>query len=105
MLEKMTNKRRKSKIFENAGEALYYQDNYGGTISVLKRKEAIEQLIENPLDAGLGPTPTITEQDDDKRYYILTKTEEAQLENGFIFIKELLLQGHNFKMYETYTKT
>jgi hypothetical protein len=104
MLEKMKNKRRKSKIFENAGEALYYQDNYGGTISVLKRKEAIEQLMENPLDAGLGPISTITEQDDDKKYYILTKTEEIQLENGFIFIKELLLQSHNFKMYEAYKK-
>ena len=96
MLEKMTNKRRRSNIFENAGEALYYQDIYGGTVSVLKRKEAIEQLVENPLDAGLGPTPTIIEQDDDKKYYILTKTEEAKLDNGFIFIKELLFQGHIF---------
>ena len=72
----MVNKRRRSKIFENAGEALYYPDNYGGTISVLKRKEAIEELVENPLDAGLGPTPTITEHDDDKRYYILTKQKK-----------------------------
>jgi hypothetical protein len=34
----------------------------------------------------------------------LTKTEEAELENGFVFIKELLLQGHNFKMYDAYKK-
>ena len=32
LLEKAVNKRRSSKIFENAGEALYYQDTYGGTI-------------------------------------------------------------------------
>jgi hypothetical protein len=46
----------------------------------------------------------LTERDDNKKYYILTKTEEAQLENGFVFIKEMLLQGHNFKMYEAYKK-
>ena len=43
LLEKVVNKRRSSKIFENAGEAHYYQDTYGGTISVLRRKEVIEQ--------------------------------------------------------------
>ena len=53
MLEKMTNKRRKSKIFENAGEALYYQDNYGGTISILKRQELIEHLVGKPPRCGL----------------------------------------------------
>ena len=106
LLEKVVNKRRSSKIFENAGEALYYQDTYGGSISVLRRKEVTEQLVENPLDAGLGlePMKIFTERDDDKRYYILTKTDEAQLENGFVFIKELLLQGHNFKMYDAYKK-
>ena len=42
LLEKAVNKRKSSKIFENAGEALYYQDTYGGTISVLKRRELKE---------------------------------------------------------------
>ena len=100
------NKRRSSKIFENAGEALYYQDTYGGTISVLKRKEVAEQLFDDPLDAGLGlePMKILTERDIEKRYYILTKTTEAQLENGYVFINELLLQGHNFKMYDAYRK-
>ena len=47
---------------------------------------------------------TLTAEDDNKRYYILTKTGEVELENGLMFIKELSLQGHNFKMYDAYKK-
>ena len=104
LLEKAVNKRKSSKIFENAGEALYYQDTYGGTISVLKRRELKEEVLDDPLDVGLEYMVTLTAEDDNKRYYILTKTEEAELENGFMFIKELLLQGHNFKMYDAFKK-
>ena len=69
-LKKTVNKRKSSKIFENAGEALYYQDTYGGTISVLRRKELVRELFESPLDAGLDMEPSIaiTEKDDNKKY-------------------------------------
>ena len=70
----------------------------------MRRKDVLEELVEKPLDAGLGlePMSILTERDDNKKYYILTKTEDTQLENGFVFVKELLLQEHNFKMYDAY---
>ena len=43
----------------------------------------------------------VSRETDDK-YYILNISEQATLMNGFRLIKELLLQHHNFKMYETY---
>ena len=35
-------------------------------------------------------------------YYVLNVSDKKVLTNGFMYIKELLLQYHNFKMYETY---
>ena len=35
-------------------------------------------------------------------YYVLNVSDQKVLTNGFMYIKELLLQYHNFKMYETY---
>ena len=35
-------------------------------------------------------------------YYVLNVSDKKVLSNGFTYIKELLLQYHNFKMYETY---
>ena len=34
--------------------------------------------------------------------YILNLRDNAQLKNGFVYIKELLLQYHNFRMYSDY---
>ena len=36
------------------------------------------------------------------KYYVLSVSEKKTLINGFMYIKELLLQYHNFKMYEAY---
>ena len=38
------------------------------------------------------------------KYYIVSKTGERKMMNGFRYIKELLLQNHNFDMYESYEK-
>ena len=37
-------------------------------------------------------------------YYVLNTTDRKTLVNGFRYIKELLLQYHNYAMYEAYTK-
>ena len=37
-----------------------------------------------------------------KTYYILNSSDKATLNNGFRYIKELLLQYHNYAMYEAY---
>ena len=53
LLEKGLNKSQKSFIFDNPDEALYYQKLYGGTLSVLRKLEVTEELVEDPLDKGL----------------------------------------------------
>ena len=36
---------------------------------------------------------------DDKIYYVLNVSKQTTLINGFRYIKELLIQNHNFKIY------
>ena len=43
-----------------------------------------------------------TKETEGAKYYVLSTSEKKTLINGFIYIKELLLQCHNFKMYEAY---
>ena len=81
----------------------YHQATYGGRVSVLKRfhEEAVEEF--DPLDAGFD---IVTEKcdwdEDEKKYYILNVSDRTNLTNGFRYIKELLLQHHNSKMYNDY---
>ena len=42
------------------------------------------------------------EKETDKKYYTLTVGDKKELANGFRYIKELVLQRHNFKMYQDY---
>ena len=37
-------------------------------------------------------------------YYVLNTTDSQKIVNGFRYIKELLLQYHNFAMNEAYSK-
>ena len=46
----------------------------------------------------------IEEKSRKTRYYIVSKSGERKLMNGFRHIKELLLQNHNIHMYESYEK-
>ena len=41
----------------------------------------------------------------DRKYYCLTVTDRVALRNGYTYIKELLLQTHNHKIQEDYTKS
>ena len=45
-----------------------------------------------------------TETDVGNKYYILNITDRTDLQSGFRYIKELLLQIHNYKMYSDYNK-
>ena len=38
------------------------------------------------------------------KYYIVSISDQRQMTNGFRYIKELLLQNHNFSMYEAFEK-
>ena len=59
-------------------EGLWWEDEGGGT-----------KLREKLLKEG-------------KTYYILNISDKATLNNEFRYIKELLLQYHNYAMFEAY---
>ena len=88
---------------------------YGGTIAVVSKTKLVEILEEemqsNPLDFGLDSdyeTPQIQYKEiwdtDAKSFYVLNISDEKTLTNGFRYIKELLLQTHNFRMHSDYMK-
>jgi hypothetical protein len=44
------------------------------------------------------------EKETETKYYTLTVSDKKELNNGFRYIHELVLQRHNFKMYQDYQK-
>ena len=99
LLEKSTNTSSKSYTFNGLREALYYQNLVGGRINKLSVEKP--ELVEDEEEEEAWKT-VYTELDE--KYYCLTVSDRATLRNGFIYIKELLLQYHNFKMYQDYLK-
>ena len=47
---------------------------------------------------------SIEEKETQTKYYTLTVGDKKEMTNGFRYIKELVLQRHNFKMYQDYLK-
>ena len=47
---------------------------------------------------------TVLVNKSEKEYYALNISGSSTLKNGFRFIKELLLQHHNFLMHQSYQK-
>ena len=99
LLEKSTNTSSKSYTFNSLREALYYQNLVGGKINKLSVEKP--ELVEDDEEEDAWKT-VYTELEE--KYYCLTVSDRATLRNGFIYIKELLLQYHNFKMYQDYLK-
>ena len=102
MLEKSNNTAQRSVIFNSLKEACYYQRKHGGRIYALEEETCIRKMVD--LDEE-----TDEEEEEDKTtfgetYYVLNTTDRKTLVNGFRYIKELLLQYHNFAMYEAYNK-
>ena len=106
MLEKGINKHQRSFLFETREEAQYYQAQYDGQISIIRKYEETEIQKEDPLDAGCENPDMICwkECNEVDRLYILNISVQKDLTNGFRYIKELLLNFHNFKMYSDYQK-
>ena len=99
LLEKSTNTSSKSYTFNSLREALYYQNLVGGKINKLSVEKP--ELVEDDEEEEAWKT-VYTELDE--KYYCLTVSDRVTLRNGIIYIKELLLQYHNFKMYQDYLK-
>ena len=85
LLEKGTNKSSKSFAFDSLREALYYQQEVAGKINKITGYDEDDKEL-------------------DRKYYCLTVTDRVALRNGYTYIKELLLQTHNHKIQEDYTK-
>ena len=103
MLEKSNNTAQRSVIFNSLKEACHYQRKHGGRIYALEEETCIRKMVD------LNEETDDEEEEEDKTtfgetYYVLNTTDRKTLVNGFRYIKELLLQYHNFAMYEAYTK-
>ena len=99
LLEKGGSTSQKSMIFKHLREAVNYQAEYGGKIHKL-----IDVEVEH-IETKSNDNLKIREYDSEgENYYILNLKDKAQLQNGFRYIKELLLQYYNFKMYQDYYK-
>jgi hypothetical protein len=100
MLEKQSNKTQKSKIFDAYEDAEFFQLKYGGNITFIEQyAERAEWRAESLLDQGIEGAPVIYTNEmvaAGRNLFILSLSAEASLTNGFRYIKELLVQYHNF---------
>ena len=106
MLEKQINRTQKSKIFDTYEDAKFFQLKYGGDITFIKQyEERSEWRTESPLDQGVEDAPMIYTNEmvpTGRSLFILNLYAEASLTNGFRYIKELLMQHHNFYLNSSY---
>ena len=114
LLEKQTNTAKKSVVFSKMVDAFYYQEKYGGDISIITETKWDGEVNDNDDDCllefddkGNVIEPMINEKDnpaivDECKHYVLNISDTKTLMNGYRFIKELILQHHNFDMNEAY---
>ena len=91
LLEKQRNTVRKSFVFNKMVDAFYYQEIYGGTINVINQLERDEE-------DELGFRDIISQE----KHYVLNISDTKALMNGYRYIKELVLQNHNYAMNTAY---
>ena len=74
-------------------EACYYQGIYGGKVyTIIECQTELNEVDEDEFE---------TKETEGSNYYVLNSEKKALI-NGFMYIKELSLQYHNFWMYEAY---
>ena len=91
LLEKQSNTVRKSFVFNKMVDAFYYQEIYGGTINVISQFERDEE-------DELGCRDIISQE----KHYVLNISDTKALMNGYRYIKEVVLQNHNYAMNTAY---
>ena len=107
VLEKGGATAHQSILFKSIDEADHYQTEYGSKINKLSHiVSKCPEMITECDDEG-GATTTYYGFDEDEwdvkaSYYILNLKDKAVLRNGYRYIKELLLQHHNFKMNQDF---
>ena len=128
LLEKSHNKGQKSRMFDTLTEVCHYQAVYGGRVyaidGIIKdysytplTEEREKVKVWNFEDGWVGFEDGVYQrfvvidgvvhiqrdaERDETKYYVLNVSDERCLSNGFRYIKELLLQDHNYRVYEAY---
>ena len=102
MLEKSNNTAQRSDIFNSLREACHYQKEHGGRIYALHEETCIRKMVD--LDEETDEEEEENKTTFGETYYILNTTDRQTLVNGYRYIKEMLLQYHNYAMYEAYNK-
>ena len=128
LLEKSHNKGQKSRMFDTLSEVCHYQAIYGGRVyaidGIIKdysytplAEEREKVKVWNFEDGWVGFEDGVYQrfvvidgvvhiqrdaEIDETKYYVLNVSDERCLSNGFRMIKELLLQDHNYRVYEAY---
>ena len=108
LLEKGVTTAQKSVLFKDLREAQLYQHMYGGRINIIKQFEKEEEEDDDDSDGDDDDDSDDEEEAPDEdtknkgKYYVLSVADHAVLKNGYRYIKELLLQYHNYRIYKDY---
>ena len=88
----------------------FFQAQYGGIIHSIQKIEDVSEVLErSPLGLDddcdmIAPVVSVKFVRRGDPYFVLVLNAAKQLRNGFRYIKELLLQGHNFKLMQAYDR-
>ena len=102
LLEKGTNRSQRSFVFDDVSEAVRLQADVGGKLNMISRQTA--KWVEDYDENGVWCRDREVVSNDESLYYVLNVSDTSELRNGFRYIKELLLQHHNYKMQHDYQK-
>ena len=102
LLEKSKNSSQRSFVCDDFNEAISLQAEAGGKLNMMSRHTA--KWVEEFDEIGVWCRDREVCEKHDSLYYLLNVVDRCELSNGFRFIKEMLLQYHNFKMQCAYQK-
>ena len=108
LLEKGLNRRTAGYLFKDLTECHHFQAQHGGVVHQIQKVEdkcIVYDKSPLGLDDGLeslGPVVSWKFEQVGEPCFVLVMKAEKQLRNGFRYIKELLLQGHNHKLMQAY---
>ena len=100
LLEKGVTTAQKSVLFKDLREAQLYQHMYGGKVNIIKQFEKEEEYDDDSDSDDEEEAPD--EDTQNKGKYFLNVADSAVLKNSYRYIKELLLQYHNYRIYKGY---
>ena len=102
------NRRTAGYLFKDLTECNHFQAQHGGVVHRIQKIEdrcIVYDKSPLALDDGvemLGKVESWKFEQVGEPYFVLVMKAEKQMRNGFRYIKELLLQGHNRKLREAY---